>query len=64
MNILLIINGYLYDSGTISLGYMYDTGGKVHLKNDKDAVIRINDSKVETGWTGLRITAGLRFDFN
>jgi len=60
----LFIPAFKMISGTISLGYLYDTGGKVHLKGNKDAVIGINDSPVETGWTGLRITAGLRFDFN
>lgn len=60
----LCIPAFKIISGTVSLGYLYDTGGKVHLKGNKDAVIGINDSPVETGWTGLRITAGLRFDFN
>lgn len=60
----LCIPAFKMISGTVSLGYLYDIGGKVHIKGNKDAVIGINDSPVETGWTGLRITAGLRFDFN
>jgi hypothetical protein len=51
-------------SGTVSLGYLYDTGGVFHLEGQKNAIIRINDIPVKTGWTGFRITAGLRFYFN
>jgi hypothetical protein len=51
-------------SGTISLGYLYDSGGKVHLKGNKDAVIGINNSPLKTGWNGFRITAGVKFKFN
>ena len=51
-------------SAQVSAGYSFDTGGKVHLEGDEDAVIKINNTTVRTGWSGFRITAGLRFDFN
>jgi hypothetical protein len=51
-------------SGTVSLGYLIDSEGKVHLKGNKDAVIGINNAPVKTAWTGLRITGGLIFEFN
>jgi hypothetical protein len=47
-------------SGYFSAGYMVDTGGKVHLKGNRDTVLNIDGYPVKTGWTGLRISAGLQ----
>ncbi|NSW94173.1 MAG: hypothetical protein HPY62_05625 [Bacteroidales bacterium] len=48
-------------SGTVSCGYLYDTGSKLHLKGNKYAVVAVNEIPVKTGWTGFRINAGLTF---
>jgi hypothetical protein len=42
-----------------SVGGMIDTGGKVHVAGNKDAVLIIENEKLKTGWSGLRVTAGL-----
>jgi hypothetical protein len=47
---------------SLSLGRMIDTGGKLHLPDDKDAVLMINNSKVKTGWSGWRIAIELNID--
>jgi hypothetical protein len=62
-NVKFCIPVYKLISGNFALGFQYDSGGKVHLKGNKNAILGINDSPVKTGWTGLRITTGLRFDF-
>jgi hypothetical protein len=51
-------------SGAVSFGYLIDPGSKFHLKGNKDAVLVINNNPVKTGWTGLRITVGLKYAFN
>lgn len=48
-------------SGSLSAGYFLDTGGKVHLKNERDAVLMVNDESVKTEWSGWRIALGLKF---
>ncbi len=50
-------------SGTITLGYLYDTGGKLHRDGNRYAVYGINGNPVKTGWTGFRITAGASLKF-
>ncbi len=39
-------------------GRMFDTGGYLHLSDNKDAVLQVNDEKVKTGWSGWRIVVG------
>jgi hypothetical protein len=38
---------------------MFDTGGYLHLSDNKDAVLQVNDEKVKTGWSGWRIVVGV-----
>jgi len=45
----------------LSLGRMFDTGGKVHLSDNKDAVLKVNEKTVNTGWSGWSISSGLKF---
>ena len=45
----------------LSSGRMFDTGGKVHLSDNKDAILKINENEVKTGWSGWRISTGLKF---
>jgi hypothetical protein len=45
----------------LSSGRMFDTGGKVHLSDNKDAVLKVNDKEVKTGWSGWNISTGLKF---
>ncbi len=51
-------------SGTVALGYLHDTGGKFHLKGYKNAIISINNQPVKTGWSGIRINAGIIFSLD
>lgn len=48
----------------LSFGRMFDTSGKVHLSNDKNALLLIDDTKVKTGWSGWRITTGLTMNLS
>jgi hypothetical protein len=45
-----------------SAGYLIDTGGKVHLKGNSNAVLMTGENIVKTGWNGLRINAGLKLN--
>ncbi len=49
-------------SAFVSIGYMIDKGGKVHLNGNSNAVLRAGDRIVKTGWTGLRLSAGLNLN--
>jgi hypothetical protein len=62
-NVKFCIPVYKIISVNFALGLLYDSGGKIHLKGNKNAVLGLNESPVKTGWTGLRVTTGLRFDF-
>ena len=55
---------YKMISGIASIGYFYDSGGKIHLKGNHKAVVHLNDSPVKSGWSGFRVSLGIRFDFN
>jgi len=57
INLYVPVNDLI--SGYFSAGYLVDTGGKVHLKGNRDAFLNIGGYPVKTGWTGLRISAGL-----
>jgi len=57
INLSIPVKGFIY--GSFSAGYLVDTGGKVHYKGNHDAVVIISGNPVKTGWTGLRISAGL-----
>jgi hypothetical protein len=46
--------------GSFSLGYLFDTGGKVHLKDNKDAFLIVDNKYVKTEWSGWRIALGLK----
>lgn len=48
--------------GFLTLGYLIDTGGEVHLRSNSSAVLMNGDESVKTEWSGFRITAGLRFN--
>jgi hypothetical protein len=58
INLAFPVKDFIY--GFFSAGYLVDTGGKVHYKGNRDAVVIISGNPVETGWTGLRISAGLQ----
>jgi len=45
-------------SAKISVGYLMDTGGKLHLKGNRDAVLILENEPVKTGWSGFRIAVG------
>jgi hypothetical protein len=45
----------------LSIGRMFDTGGKFHLSDNKDAVLKVNEKAVNTGWSGWSISTGLKF---
>lgn len=45
--------------GYISFGGMYDTGGKVHLSGNKKALLSVDNNKIKTEWSGLRVSLGL-----
>jgi hypothetical protein len=60
INLSIPVNDFI--SGYFSAGYMVDTGGKVHLKDNRDAVLNIDGYPVKTGWTGFRISAGLQLN--
>jgi len=47
---------------SLSLGRMIDTGGELHLPENKDAVLIINNSNVKTGWSGWRIAVELNIN--
>jgi hypothetical protein len=49
-------------SGSFSMGYMFDTGGKVHLKENRDIILLIDNTYVRTEWSGLRITLGMKIN--
>ena len=40
-------------------GALFDTGGKFHLKDDRKALININNNPARTGWSGLRVGVGI-----
>ena len=48
-------------TGSFSLGYLFDTGGKVHLKDNRDAILMVDDKYIRTEWSGWRIALGLKF---
>jgi len=51
-------------SGSFFPGYLFDTGGKVHLKGNRDAILKVDDEYVKTEWSGLRIAIGLKFNLD
>jgi hypothetical protein len=48
---------------SLSVGRMFDTGGEVHLPENRDAVLIINNSTVKTGWSGWRVAIELNINF-
>lgn len=46
----------------ISVGSMIDTGGKVHRFGNKDAVLTAGGDKVKTGWSGWRLSSGMKIN--
>ena len=46
----------------ISAGGMLDTGGKVHLPGNRNAVLKADDEAIRAGWSGIRLSAGIKIN--
>ena len=51
-------------SAKISAGYLMDTGGKLHLKGNRDAVLMLQNEPVKTGWSGFRMAVGFFYNIH
>lgn len=56
LNVNLSVLPFL--SLTCGVGWMFDSGGKYHVKKHKEALLDI-DGQVKSGWQGWRLTAGI-----
>jgi hypothetical protein len=46
----------------VSVGRMIDIGGKIHRFGHKDAVLIVGGNEVKTGWSGWRLSAGMKIN--
>jgi hypothetical protein len=46
----------------ITAGRMIDSGGIVHHFGNKDAILKTGENDVRTGWSGWRLSAGLKIN--